>query len=81
VYNSPSSLGIGMTDIFATRSKWVIQIPKLKDFDILTIRPRDDLTPKMIADALIAMKAMTPGQREFVIVQHGNKIFIQRGQP
>lgn len=70
-----------MADIYAKRRDWLVKVLTLKDMDVLTIHPLDGLTPKMIVDAMVAQKILysRPGQPAFRIIQHGTKIFIQRG--
>jgi hypothetical protein len=69
-----------MTDFFCTRSNWLLNVPKLQGFDVLTIHPRDGLTVRMIIEAMAAQKILydRPGQPAFRIVDHGTKVFIQR---
>jgi hypothetical protein len=69
-----------VSEIFATRSNWLLHVGKLQGDEVLTIHPRGDLTVRKIAEAMAAQKILyaRPGQPAFRIIEHGTKIFIQR---
>lgn len=71
-----------MTDIYATRSDWLLHISRLKSGDVLTIHPLDGLTSRMVIDAMAAQKILyeRAGFPAFRIIHHGTKVLIQREQ-
>lgn len=75
-----------MNGIYATRQNWMTKLGLLKKpFDYISIHPVDDLTEKMIVEAMSAqgMKADLAGRSweprlsPYAISKHGNRIAIQ----